>query len=184
MPHSPQSRPLDALAIAVILALCLTWGFNQVAIKYAIAEIPPLTQAAVRSVVAALFVGAYARLRGIRLFKRDGTLPAGITAGVLFALEFFLIYRGLHMDDGDPRRAVPLSGAVLRRDRIALVHSRRPFLSFAMVRLVDCPLSASSSRSACRRPAADPRQTLGDLMMVGSRRRLGGDDARHQGQPA
>jgi len=93
--HSPQSRPLDALAIAVTLALCLTWGFNQVAIKYAIGEIPPLTQAAVRSVVAALFVASYARLRGIRLLERDGTLPAGIAAGVLFAFEFFLIYVGL-----------------------------------------------------------------------------------------
>jgi drug/metabolite transporter (DMT)-like permease len=62
----------------VTLALCLTWGFNQVAIKYAIGEIPPLTQAAVRSVVAALFVAGYARLRGIRLLERDGTLLAGI----------------------------------------------------------------------------------------------------------
>jgi drug/metabolite transporter (DMT)-like permease len=52
--YSPQSRPLDALAIAVTIALCLTWGFNQVAIKLAIDDIPPLIQAAGRSAAAAL----------------------------------------------------------------------------------------------------------------------------------
>ena len=40
MPQSPQSRPLDALAIAVTVGLCLTWGFNQVAIKLAMHDIP------------------------------------------------------------------------------------------------------------------------------------------------
>ena len=80
MPQSPQSRPLDALAIAVTIGLCLTWGFNQVAIKLAIHDIPPLIQSAVRSAVAALCVASYARLRGIPLFKRDGTLKVGIIA--------------------------------------------------------------------------------------------------------
>jgi len=93
--HSPQSRPLDALAITVTIALCLTWGFNQVAIKLAIHDIPPLIQSAARSAIAALCVAAYAQVRGIALFKRDGTLWAGIAAGVLFAVEFVLVYRGL-----------------------------------------------------------------------------------------
>ena len=81
MPHSPQSRPLDALAVTLTVALCLTWGFNQVAVKFAIHDIPPLIQSAARSVIAAVLVGAWAQLRGIPLFNRDGTLPAGIAAG-------------------------------------------------------------------------------------------------------
>jgi drug/metabolite transporter (DMT)-like permease len=89
--HSPQSRPLDALAIALMIGLCLTWGFNQVAIKFAIHDIPPLIQSAIRSFVAALLVGPYAQFRGSPLFKRDGTLLPGMIAGVLFALEFLLI---------------------------------------------------------------------------------------------
>jgi len=93
--QSPQSRPLDALAIVVTVGLCLTWGFNQVAIKFALHDIPPLIQSAARSAIAALCVAAYARVRGIALFKRDGTLWAGIAAGVLFAVEFVLVYRGL-----------------------------------------------------------------------------------------
>src|SRR5665213_2589054 len=89
------TRPLDAIAAAIVVVLCLSWGFNQVATKLAIHDIPPLTQAAIRSVLAALFVAGWCRLRGIPLFARDGTLAAGIGAGVLFAAEFILIYQGL-----------------------------------------------------------------------------------------
>src|SRR4029077_11917280 len=92
---SPKSRPLDALAIIVTIGLCLSWGFNNVSIKLAIHDIPPLIQSAARSVIAALIVFAWTQVRGMRLFKRDGTLAAGVWAGVLFAFEFLLIYRGL-----------------------------------------------------------------------------------------
>ena len=34
-------------------------------------------------------------MRGATIFKRDGTLRAGLFAGVLFGIEFVLIYRGL-----------------------------------------------------------------------------------------
>jgi drug/metabolite transporter (DMT)-like permease len=95
MPHSADVRPLDAPAIALMVALCLCWGFDQVAVKLAIYDIPPLLQSTARSLIAALLVGAWARLRGIALFTRDGTLPAGIVVGVLFALQFLLVYRGL-----------------------------------------------------------------------------------------
>jgi drug/metabolite transporter (DMT)-like permease len=89
------ARPLDAFAVALTVALCLSWGFNQVAVKLAIPEIPPLIQAAVRSAGAALIVAAWARLKAIPLLTLDGTLVPGIVAGVLFGAEFLLIYRGL-----------------------------------------------------------------------------------------
>jgi drug/metabolite transporter (DMT)-like permease len=38
-----------------------------------------------------------ARIRGVKMFERDGTLGAGLFAGVLFGLEFVLIYRGLQL---------------------------------------------------------------------------------------
>ena len=95
MTSPPSSRPLDATAIAVTIGLCLSWGFDNVAIKLAIHDIPPLIQSSARSVIAALLVGVWTQARGIPLFKRDGTLRAGILAGLLFALEFLLIYRGL-----------------------------------------------------------------------------------------
>ena len=99
MASSPASnsvtRPLDAVAAAIVVVLCLSWGFNQVAMKLAIHDIPPLMQATIRSVVAALLVAGWCRLRGIPMFARDGTLSAGLAAGVLFGAEFILIYQGL-----------------------------------------------------------------------------------------
>ena len=94
-PIVTHARPLDALAAAIMLVLCLSWGFNQVAVKLALPEIPPFLQAAIRSAGGALIVTSFARWRGVALLERDGTLLAGLVAGLLFGLEFLLIYRGL-----------------------------------------------------------------------------------------
>jgi drug/metabolite transporter (DMT)-like permease len=75
--------------------LCLSWGFNQIAIKLALPDIPPMLQATIRSAGALPVLLLVARMRGVKLFERDGTLGAGLFAGVLFGLEFVLIYRGL-----------------------------------------------------------------------------------------
>src|SRR5215467_12469784 len=93
--YTSTTRPLDALAAGIVVVLCLSWGFNQVATKLALHDIPPLTQAAVRSAVATLLIAAWCRLRGIALLERDGTLWFGFIAGLLFAAEFILIYQGL-----------------------------------------------------------------------------------------
>ena len=86
------ARSLDAAAIVVWL--CVSWGGNQVAVKLALPDIPPLIQGAVRSAAAAIVL-AWARLRGVPLGARDGTLRTGTAAGLLFALEFILLSRGL-----------------------------------------------------------------------------------------
>lgn len=89
------SRPLDGLATLLIVSLCLFWGFNQVATKLALPDIPPLIQATIRSAGGALIVFGWARMRGASLSIRDGTLIPGIAAGIMFGIEFMLIYRGL-----------------------------------------------------------------------------------------
>jgi drug/metabolite transporter (DMT)-like permease len=88
-------RPLSPRAIALMLMLCLSWGFNQIAVKLALPDIPPFLQGTIRSVGALLVLLLIARFRGVKIFARDGTLSAGLFAGVLFGLEFVLIYRGL-----------------------------------------------------------------------------------------
>jgi drug/metabolite transporter (DMT)-like permease len=88
-------RPLDAVAVAAMVVLCASWGLNQVAIKFALMDIPPFIQGALRSLGALPVVIVAARLRGVPLLSRDGTLIAGVTAGALFGLEFAFIYRGL-----------------------------------------------------------------------------------------
>jgi drug/metabolite transporter (DMT)-like permease len=92
--HERKSH-LDGLAIASLLLCCSLWGLNQVAAKVALAEVPPLLQASGRSLGAALLVALWARLRGIPLFDRDGSLPGGIAAGFLFGVEFACIFGGL-----------------------------------------------------------------------------------------
>jgi drug/metabolite transporter (DMT)-like permease len=94
-PHTAATRPLELSAAAVVVFLCLCWGFNQVAVKLALPDIPPLTQAWIRSAFAALIIWIYARTRGISLDLRGETLKAGLLAGLLFGLEFIFIYRSL-----------------------------------------------------------------------------------------
>ena len=92
---SSERKPADALAVSTMIVLCMCWGFNQITIKVAAAGISPIMQAGLRSIVAGALLFGWARLRGIPLFRRDGTLGAGMAAGVLFAAEFVFIYAGL-----------------------------------------------------------------------------------------
>jgi drug/metabolite transporter (DMT)-like permease len=88
-------RPLGPGAIALMLMLCLSWGFNQIAVKLALPDIPPMLQAMIRSTGALPVLLVIARARGVKMFVSDGTLGAGLFAGLLFGLEFVLIFRGL-----------------------------------------------------------------------------------------
>jgi drug/metabolite transporter (DMT)-like permease len=87
--------PLDSVAFATMVLCCFVWGFTNVAVKLAAADISPLMQGGLRSVLAVLLIVLWARLRNIPLFARDGTLLAGLVAGALFAGEFLFIYAGL-----------------------------------------------------------------------------------------
>src|SRR3954447_23801001 len=89
------ARPLSASAVALMLMLCVSWGFNQVAVKLALPDIPVMLQATIRSSGAMIVLLLIARLRGVKWFERDGTLGPGVVAGVIFGFEFILIYRGL-----------------------------------------------------------------------------------------
>src|SRR5437660_10864785 len=94
--ESPSAgRPLSPGAIALMLMLCLSWGFNQIAVKLVLPDVPPMLQALARSIGALPVLLVIGWLRGVKFFERDGTLWAGMTAGVIFGIEFVLIYRGL-----------------------------------------------------------------------------------------
>jgi len=144
----------------------LSWGFNNVAIKLAIHDIPPLIQSSARSLIAALLVSAWTQARGIPLFKRDGTLWAGILAGILFALEFLLIYRGLVWTTATrgvlflylaPFFVVIGSRWLVPGDHFHLSQWLGLLLSFVGIVIA----------FGLPTPAADRRQVLGDLMLVG-----------------
>ena len=86
---------LDPLAISLLVGCTALWGLAQVAAKVTLAEVPPLLQAALRSVGAMLLLLAWARWRGLALWQRDGTWRGGVLAGLLFGAEFACIFIGL-----------------------------------------------------------------------------------------
>jgi drug/metabolite transporter (DMT)-like permease len=161
------SRPLDAIAIVIVIAMCLSWGFNQVAIKIALHEIPPFIQSAARSAIATVLVAAWAHARGLKLFERDGSLVAGLVAGALFGFEFLLIYPGLAWTTAS--RAVLF---IYLAPFFVVIGSRwfLPGDHFHLSQWAGLALSFLGIVIAfgVPTPAADPRQMLGDLMMVGA----------------
>ncbi len=90
-----ERKALDGRAFSLMVLLTALWGFQQVAIKLTAADVSLVMQAALRTILAAALLLAWARWRGIALFSRDGTLAAGIGAGLLFGGEFVFIYAGL-----------------------------------------------------------------------------------------
>ena len=158
-------RPLSPGAIALMLVLCLSWGFNQIAIKLALPDIPAMIQATFRSVVALPVLLIVGWLRGVKFFEHDGSLVPGVIAGILFGLEFVLIYQGLRLTTAS--RAVvflytapffvALGSYKLLGERLRLSQWAGLALSFAGVAL------------AIGVPQAhvDSRVLLGDLLIVG-----------------
>src|ERR1035441_1751668 len=158
-------RPLSAGAIALMLMLCLSWGFNQIAVKLTLPDVPPMLQAMIRSAGALPVLLLIARLRGVRIVERDGTLGAGLFAGLLFGLEFVLLFHGLLLTSAS--RAVvflytapffvALGSYQFLGERLRASQWGGLGLSFAGVALaIGVP-----------QPDVDAKVLLGDLLIVG-----------------
>lgn len=158
---------LDGRAVGLLVFCCFLWGLNQVAAKVAIAEVPPLAQAALRSLGGAALVALWARGRGIALFGRDGSLPGGLLAGLLFAAEFGCIFVGLQYTTAS-RMAVfiyisPFVVAlgmpfIARSERLNPLQLAGLAIAFGGV--------AWGFAEGFSRPAAGERQWLGDALGV------------------
>jgi drug/metabolite transporter (DMT)-like permease len=164
--NNNTSRPLDAIAALIMVGLTLSWGLNQVSVKLALPEIPPFIQATVRSIGAFAIIAAWARWRGVSLNIRDGTLLAGIAAGVLFGIEFLLIFPGLKLTAASRATLfiytapffVALGSGWLLGEKLRVVQWLGLLCSFAgLVVAFGVP---DASRGGM--------QLVGDLMMVGA----------------
>jgi drug/metabolite transporter (DMT)-like permease len=162
---SSISSRLPPVAAAIAVVLCVSWGFNQIAIKLALPEVPPLIQAAFRSSLGALIVVIWARLRQLDLMRADGTLVPGIMAGILFAMEFLLIYRGLVWTSASrgsvflytaPFFVVIASRWFLPREHFAAVQWLGLLLCFAGVVIA----------FGVPTPGGEPREWIGDAMLL------------------
>jgi len=142
---------LDARAVLVVIACCACWGLNQVAVKIANAGISPILQVGLRSLLAGILVLAWSRARGVRLLERDGTLWAGLGAGLLFGGEFVVMYFGLlHTTASRPdcrRLTRRLTSSRRLRYRCRFSPAACTLPSTARCSLGIPPNSSSSSRS-------------------------------------
>jgi drug/metabolite transporter (DMT)-like permease len=160
-----NGRPLSPGAIALMLLLCLSWGFNQIAVKLALPDMPAMIQATFRSMGALPVLLCVGWLRGVNFSLRDGSLWPGLFAGVLFGIEFVLIYQGLRLTTAS--RAVvflytapffvALGSYRILGERLRASQWAGLALSFAGVALaIGVP-----------QPNVDASVLLGDLMIVG-----------------
>ena len=164
---SERKPHLDTTAVVLVVGCCFLWGLNQVAAKAAMPEVPALWQAALRSIGGALLVALWAAARRIPIFTRDATLPGGLLAGALFAVEFLCIFVGLQFTTAS-RMVVfiyisPFVVAlgmpfIARNERLARAQMVGLLIAFAGV--------AWAFAEGFTKPAAGPHQLLGDGLGV------------------
>jgi len=102
MPSSPSKQPaaryqaqLQWQPIAAMLVITLIWGSNMAFVKLAARDIAPLFMAAIRSMVAAVCLYSWMKAKGLEIFPAKMILLHGLVAGLLFGVEFGLIFVGL-----------------------------------------------------------------------------------------
>src|SRR5208283_4004573 len=86
---------LDLTAMLIMVGLCASWGLQQVTIKITNQGISPIWQCGMRSIGSTILLLMWMAVRRQPLMEKDGTFWYGIAAGLLFAMEFILIYWGL-----------------------------------------------------------------------------------------
>ena len=161
---SGTGRALTPGAIALMLMLCLSWGFNQIAVKLALPDVPPMLQALIRSAGALPVILMAGWLRGVNFFRSDGSLIPGLLAGLLFGIEFVLIFTGLVFTSASRAAVflytapffVALGSYVFLGERLRALQWGGLALSFAGVALaIGVP-----------QPNVDAKVLLGDLLVV------------------
>lgn len=96
MSHDGSRRPVDGLALGLMLLLCLTWALQQILVKAVAADAAPLLQIGLRSALSAVLVAAVMGVQGQRPdWRRNGR--AGLLVGTLFGVEFLLVAEALRL---------------------------------------------------------------------------------------
>ena len=123
MTMSPRNR-LTSGAMLTLLVLGTIWGVNAVVIKISNLGLAPVTTAALRSGVASVLLMAWMGIRRITLFHSREIVLWGAWAGILFGLEFLLLYAGLDRTSASrgtvrARARAEAISQMLRRARLA-----------------------------------------------------------------
>ncbi len=94
-PEMERKPSIDSFGAIVLVLFSALLGLNQALVKLVNAGMNPVFQAGLRSACAFVPVLIFALLMRRRLSVTDGSLWPGIAAGILFALEFTMVFIGL-----------------------------------------------------------------------------------------
>jgi drug/metabolite transporter (DMT)-like permease len=92
---APRPDRLGLGPILTLLVLALLWGTNMAVVKLAAGQLPPLLQAGVRSLVAAMCLWAWMAHQGVPAFPSRQVVGHGLVLGLLFGAEFAALYPGM-----------------------------------------------------------------------------------------
>ncbi len=93
-PH-PTKTYLDFKAITILLSLCLLWGGNMAAIKFAIRGVEPIFAAGLRSFIASGLMLLWMVYQKEYLFPKSFKKIHALVVGFLFGIEFCFIYAAM-----------------------------------------------------------------------------------------
>jgi len=91
----PRKDRIDALGAVALVGFSAAMGLNQALIKLVNEGMAPIFQAGMRSAVAFPVVMLFAFLMARRLSLKDGSFWPGIFTGLLFSVEFMLLFKSV-----------------------------------------------------------------------------------------
>jgi len=89
------SGRLPVSAGLILGLLCFLWGAQAVSIKFSNQGMPPLMNAALRSLISGVLVWVYAGMKSRGVAFPAGQTRHALVIGLLFGLEFLFVYWGL-----------------------------------------------------------------------------------------
>jgi len=87
----PWRSAVSAREVAVMVAMCLVWGFHFVVIKVAVGTVPPIFYAAIRMTLVAILLAGFLRWRPGHMVR---VLSGGLCLG---AVNYALMFTGLKL---------------------------------------------------------------------------------------
>ena len=88
---------IDMFGVVALIAIALSFGLNQIVIKFSNGGFQPLFMACLRSAGAGIVLLIWMRINKIPFFLPRSSLIFGALAGVFFALEFSLLFTALDL---------------------------------------------------------------------------------------
>lgn len=166
---TPSRKPLDATAYLCIVMLCTLWGGQQILFKLSINDISPSMMIALRSSLGCVLLAIFMWHQGTSLALWRGPWRAGMSVGLIFGLEWWMIGESLRLTTASHTvvflYTAPIFTALglhywVPEERMSLRQWVGVFVSFLGIGI--------SFIGGANQPHFDINMLLGDLFAVGA----------------